>query len=128
MPVRPTGTDAAIGDSVGSDEESRPSLVVHAGDAVSNGVNTASVGLNGVTAIWESERGSIAELEKDSPAKSSRLRRRLTKTMVPARRSKAATPPAIPPAIAPVCDVAFDDGDDDDVALTAIWTTAALRK
>ena len=120
---------AAIGgtESVGSDG---PSLVVQAGEAVSSGVVTASVGLNGVTVIWES--GSIAVPEKDSPAKSLSLRRRLTKAMVPAMRIKAATPPAIPPAIAPVCDVDFDDCDgddeDDDVALTVIWTTGALRK
>lgn len=120
--------DAAIGEIVGSDEENGPSLVVQVGDDVSGGIVTASVGLNGVTAIWESECGSIALLEKDSPAKSSRLRRRLTKTMVPARRIKATTPPATPPAIAPVCDVVLDDDGDDDVALTVILTTGALRK
>jgi hypothetical protein len=127
--------DAAIcdGESVGSDEENGWSpVVVQAGDPVSTGVVPVTVGLNGVTAIWE--RGSTPMPEKDSPAvlrKSFCLRRRLTKAIVPARRINAATPPTIPPAIAPVCDVAFDDGDDDDdddVALTVIWTTGALRK
>jgi hypothetical protein len=126
------GAAICDGESVGSDEENRPSLVVQAGDPVSTGVVLARAGLNGVTAIW-----SIAVPEKDSPSNlrgSSCLRRRLTKAMVPTRRIKAATPPAIPPAIAPVYDVAFDDANDGDgdgdgdVALTVIWTTGALKK
>ena len=56
------------------------------------------------------------------------LRRRRTKAMVPTKRIKAATPPAIPPAIAPVCDAALDDDDDVVVALTCIGTRGALRK
>jgi len=125
LPVRPTGTDAAFcdGKSVDSDGENGPSLVV---PTVSSGVAPVSVELNGV-AMWG--RSSTAELEKNDPPdlrKSSCLRRRLTKAMAPTTRIKTAMPPATPPAIAPVCDVAFDD-DDDDVTLTVIWTTGAVR-
>jgi len=133
LPVRPTGGAVCVGESVGSDVlvENGPSLVVHNGDPVSSGATPASAGLKRVTAIWE--RGSMARPEKDAPvdlSNSSCLRFRLTKAMAPPTSIKAATPPAIPPAIASVCEVAFDDGDsddDDDVALTVIWTIGAAR-
>jgi hypothetical protein len=117
------------GESVGSDVENSPSLIVQTVDPVSSGVARASVVLNGVTAIWGCGSTAVLEMnDSESPGlrTSSCLRRRLTKAMTPTTTIKAAMPPATPPAIAPVCDVAFDD--DDDVALTVIWTTGALRK
>ena len=115
--------DAAFcgSESVGSDMETRPSLVVPIGNPASSDAAPVSVRLNGVTVVWGRDSIPVPDIDELADLwRTSCLRRHRMKAMVPATRIKAATPPTTPPAIAPVCDVVG-------VALAVIWTTGALR-